>query len=158
MGLHGGVACKIALRPARAGGGVNFLRADLPGSPAIAAKLEFVDSTVRGTNLEKGAAQVFTVEHVLSACAGLGVDDLDVVMDGPEPPAMDGSAKPFVDAILKAGIKAQPGSVEALELEDITPLSSTSCANTVLTLNKNKIHKTALKTLITHPKNKTSFT
>lgn len=108
-GLHTGKPCRIVFAPAKPGSGLRFIRKDLAGRPAVRASLGNVRTTVRGTNLGDGKAEVFTVEHVLSACAGIGIDDLDIIMDGPEPPAMDGSACQFAGAMLDAGIKDQPG-------------------------------------------------
>lgn len=104
VGLHTGNKCRLTFRPAPANTGIRFFRSDLPGIPMIPARLGFVVTTVRGTNLGLGDAKVHTVEHVLSACTGLGIDNLDVLATANEPPIMDGSALPFVDALLKAGL------------------------------------------------------
>jgi UDP-3-O-acyl N-acetylglucosamine deacetylase len=74
----------------------------------IPARLDFVVTTVRGTNLGLGEARVHTVEHVLSACTGLGVDNVDVLVSAGEPPIMDGSALPFAQALLSAGLHRYP--------------------------------------------------
>ena len=79
VGLHTGNKCRITFRPAPANTGIRFFRADLPGIPMIPARLAFVVTTVRGTNLGLGDAKVHTVEHVLSACTGLGIDNLDIL-------------------------------------------------------------------------------
>lgn len=110
VGLHTGAEVRALFRPAPADAGIRFFRADLPGCPMIPARLAFVKDTHRGTTLALNEARVHTVEHVLSACAGLGLDDLDVVLDAPEPPAADGSALPFVQAFLAAGIAEHGGS------------------------------------------------
>ena len=104
VGLHTGNKCRLTFRPAPANTGIRFFRADLPGIPMIPARLAFVVTTVRGTNLGLGDAKVHTVEHVLSACTGLGIDNLDVLATANEPPIMDGSSLPFVDALLRAGL------------------------------------------------------
>lgn len=104
VGLHTGNKSKLTFRPAPANTGIRFFRADLPGIPMIPARLAFVVTTVRGTNLGLGDAKVHTVEHVLSACTGLGIDNLDVLTTANEPPIMDGSALPFVEALLRAGL------------------------------------------------------
>ena len=104
IGLHTGNPSKLTFRPAPANAGVRFFRTDLPGAPMIPARLGFVVATVRGTNLGLGDAKVHTVEHVLSALTGLGIDNADVLVTTNEPPAMDGSALPFFKALLKAGI------------------------------------------------------
>lgn len=108
VGLHTGKPSKISFVAAKPGSGIRFIRKDLPSEPVIEALLANVCGTVRGTNLGKRDAKVFTVEHVLSACFGLGIDDLDIEMEGPEPPAMDGSALTFASVIMEAGIVNQP--------------------------------------------------
>lgn len=105
IGLHGGLPCRVVFRPALPRQGIRFFRTDRHGCGPIPARLEYVNSTVRGTNLSKDGAEVYTVEHILSACAGLGISDLDVLLDAPEPPIIDGSARPFVKAFREAGIK-----------------------------------------------------
>ena len=108
VGLHTGNPSKLGFRPAPANAGIRFFRTDLPGVPMIPARLAFVVATVRGTNIGLGEAKVHTVEHVLSALTGLGVDNCDILVGANEPPAMDGSALPFFKALLKAGIKRYP--------------------------------------------------
>lgn len=105
VGLHTGNPSKLTFRPAPANAGIRFFRTDLPGSPMIPARLGFVVTTVRGTNLGLGEAKVHTVEHVLSALTGLGIDNADILVSANEPPIMDGSSMPFVEALLRAGIK-----------------------------------------------------
>ncbi len=103
-GLHTGNESSLTFRPAPANTGIRFFRTDLPGIPMIPARLGFVVTTVRGTNLGLGDAKVHTVEHVLSACTGLGIDNIDILTTANEPPIMDGSAMPFVEALLRAGL------------------------------------------------------
>jgi UDP-3-O-acyl N-acetylglucosamine deacetylase len=94
----------VTFRPAPANAGIRFFRADLPGIPMIPARLAFVVTTVRGTNLGLGSAKVHTVEHALSACTGLGIDNIDILTTANEPPIMDGSSLAFVEALLRAGL------------------------------------------------------
>jgi UDP-3-O-acyl N-acetylglucosamine deacetylase len=108
IGLHTGNPSKLTFRPAPPNTGIRFFRTDLPGAPMIPARLAYVITTVRGTNLGLGEAKIHTVEHVLSAATGAGVDNLDVLVTTNEPPAMDGSALPFYKALLKAGLKHYP--------------------------------------------------
>jgi UDP-3-O-acyl N-acetylglucosamine deacetylase len=108
IGLHTGSPSQLTFRPAPANTGIRFFRTDLPGTPMIPARLNFVVATVRGTNLGLGDAKVHTVEHVLSACTGLGIDNVDVLVSANEPPIMDGSSLPFVEALLKAGLHHYP--------------------------------------------------
>jgi UDP-3-O-acyl N-acetylglucosamine deacetylase len=104
VGLHTGNYSKLTFRPAPANTGIRFFRSDLPGCPMIPARLHFVVATVRGTNLGLHEAKVHTVEHVLSACTGVGLDNVDILVSANEPPILDGSSLPFVKAILKAGL------------------------------------------------------
>ena len=108
IGLHTGNPSKLTFRPAPPNAGIRFFRTDLPGSPMIPARLAYVVTTVRGTNLGLAEAKVHTVEHVLSAATGAGVDNLDILVTANEPPAMDGSALPFFKALLQAGLKYYP--------------------------------------------------
>ena len=105
VGLHTGNRSQIVFRPAPANSGLRFFRTDLPGTPMIPARLEFVVTTVRGTNLGLGEAKVHTVEHVLSACTGVGLDNADILVSANEPPIMDGSALPFAEALRQAGLE-----------------------------------------------------
>lgn len=104
VGLHTGHPSSLTFRPAPANAGIRFFRADLPGIPMVPARLSFVTTTVRGTNLGLGTITVHTVEHVLSACTGLGIDNIDILTTASEPPIMDGSAMPFIEALLRAGL------------------------------------------------------
>ena len=106
VGLHTGNKSNLTFRPAPANTGIRFFRSDLAGTPMIPARLDFVVTTVRGTNLGLGDASVHTVEHVLSACTGLGIDNIDILVTANEPPIMDGSALPFIEALLRAGLKS----------------------------------------------------
>jgi UDP-3-O-acyl N-acetylglucosamine deacetylase len=102
VGLHTGDATTARLMPAPAGAGVTFRRVDLPGAPEVRANLDEVVATSRGVVLGR-AARVATVEHLLSAARGLGIDNLRVDLDGEELPCGDGSAQVFVEAIERAG-------------------------------------------------------
>lgn len=104
VGLHTGNRSRLTFRPAPANSGIRFFRIDLPGNPMIPARLDFVVATVRGTNLGLNDAKVHTVEHVLSALTGLGIDNLDILVTANEPPIMDGSSLPFIKALLAAGL------------------------------------------------------
>lgn len=107
VGLHTGEPVILTLRPAAVGHGYKFQRTDLDGEPIIDADAELVVSTARGTTLGKGNVMVNTTEHVLSALYALGVDNCLLQLSGPEVPIMDGSAKPFVDAIESVGLEEQ---------------------------------------------------
>jgi UDP-3-O-[3-hydroxymyristoyl] N-acetylglucosamine deacetylase len=95
------------LRPAPAGTGIVFCRSDLPGSPSIPARATFVTDTRMATVIEQGPARVSTVEHLMAAFAGLGIDNAFVDVSAEEVPIMDGSAGTFVFLINSAGIEEQ---------------------------------------------------
>lgn len=106
-GLHTGILVDMVLNPANPGFGFQFKRVDLPGEPVIKADCDLVTDTSRGTTLEDKGAKVSTVEHILAALVGMGVDNCLIEINGPEIPIMDGSSQPFIDAIDKAGIEEQ---------------------------------------------------
>jgi UDP-3-O-[3-hydroxymyristoyl] N-acetylglucosamine deacetylase len=107
VGLHTGKKVLMTLRPAPPDSGIVFRRTDLPEPVEIRAHAENVGETTLGTTLVKGDVRVSTVEHLLSACAGLGIDNLTVEVSAPEVPIMDGSAGPFVFLLQSAGIEEQ---------------------------------------------------
>ena len=97
----------MTLRPALADTGIIFRRTDLPNAEDIPARADNVGETALGTTLVKGDSKVSTVEHLLSAFAGLGIDNAIVELSAPEVPIMDGSASPFVFLLQSAGIEEQ---------------------------------------------------
>jgi len=107
VGLHTGTKILMTLRPAGPDTGIVFRRMDLPGTPEVAALAENVGETTLGTTLVDGEARVSTVEHLLSAFAGLGIDNALVEVSAAEVPIMDGSAGPFVFLLQSAGIEEQ---------------------------------------------------
>jgi UDP-3-O-[3-hydroxymyristoyl] N-acetylglucosamine deacetylase len=107
VGLHTGRKVLMTVRPGLADTGIVFLRTDLPGSGDIPARAANVGETNLGTTLIQGEAKVSTVEHLLSAFAGLGIDNARVEVNAPEVPIMDGSAGPFVFLLQSAGIEEQ---------------------------------------------------
>jgi UDP-3-O-[3-hydroxymyristoyl] N-acetylglucosamine deacetylase/3-hydroxyacyl-[acyl-carrier-protein] dehydratase len=118
IGLHLGVGCRITFQPAAKKQGIVFRRIDCPGAPVIRAHVNEVSASERRTQLGKGAQAVHTVEHVLAAVAGMGIDDLTIDMDGPEPPILDGSAAPFFAALSEAGLASVDGEPEFLDLSE----------------------------------------
>lgn len=106
-GLHTGAKVNMTLKPANPGFGFQFKRIDLPGQPVVKADCDYVSDTSRGTTLEHNGAKVSTVEHILAALVGLGVDNVLIEVDGPEIPIMDGSSRPFIELIEKAGVTEQ---------------------------------------------------
>lgn len=107
IGLHTGTSCTMTFKPAPDNFGIRFVRIDLGGNPEIPANVDYVVDISRGTTLGLGDAKVYTVEHVLSAIYGLKIDNLIIELDGIEPPVGDGSAMPYVEKLLEAGIVQQ---------------------------------------------------
>ena len=98
--LHSGEAVTLTLKPAPVDHGYVFKRVDLNGAPEIRPRSDLVTDLVRATTIQSGHAKIQTVEHVLSALSGCGIDNVMVEMTASEPPILDGSAKPFVDLIM----------------------------------------------------------
>jgi UDP-3-O-[3-hydroxymyristoyl] N-acetylglucosamine deacetylase/3-hydroxyacyl-[acyl-carrier-protein] dehydratase len=107
VGIHTGASVNMTLAPAEPNTGIVFQRIDLDGQPVVKADVDFVTETRRSTTLENNGAKVSTVEHLLAALVGTGVDNVLVKLDGPELPILDGSSKPFVDVITATGVKQQ---------------------------------------------------
>ncbi|HIK14762.1 MAG TPA: UDP-3-O-acyl-N-acetylglucosamine deacetylase [Leptolyngbyaceae cyanobacterium M33_DOE_097] len=107
VGLHTGATVNVTLEPAPANFGRVFVRQDLAGQPEIPARVESVRQTLLSTELVQGEAQIRTVEHLLAALVGMGVDNVRLVVDGPEVPLLDGSAREWVEAIAQAGVVTQ---------------------------------------------------
>jgi UDP-3-O-[3-hydroxymyristoyl] N-acetylglucosamine deacetylase len=105
VGLHSGMETTMTIRPAEAGTGIIFHRVDLSPSVSIEARAEHVISTRLSTTIGKSGAVVATIEHLMAALYGCGIDNAHVDINGPEVPIMDGSAAPFVKGILAAGAK-----------------------------------------------------
>jgi UDP-3-O-[3-hydroxymyristoyl] N-acetylglucosamine deacetylase len=105
IGLHSGDKVFMNLRPAPANNGIVFRRLDLPEPVAVPANALYVTETMLGTTIEHANVKIATVEHLLSAMAGLGVDNAFVDLTAPEVPIMDGSAAPFVFLLQSAGIE-----------------------------------------------------
>ena len=106
-GLHTGVLVDMTIKPANPGFGLQFQRVDLPNKPIIKADCDLVTDTSRGTTLQVGEAKVSTVEHVLAALVGMGVDNCLIEINGPEIPIIDGSSEPFTKLIDSAGVIEQ---------------------------------------------------
>ena len=108
IGLHSGNRVNMTFLPAPANSGIRFRRVDLEGKPEIEARVENVSETNRSTTLSKGNVKVHTVEHVLAAFAGGGIDNAIVELDANEPPIADGSAREYLKMLATAGTVAQP--------------------------------------------------
>ncbi len=107
IGLHCGEKVSIAIKPAPPCTGIRFVRKDLPGAPVIDARFENVIDTTLATTIGHNGCRVATIEHLMAALFGLGVDNAVIEVDGPEVPIMDGSAAPYVFLIRSAGIQDQ---------------------------------------------------
>ena len=122
VGIHTGTVGKITVHPAPE----NFGRVFRTGNTEFAAHADFVMDTSRCTTLGKDGAKISTVEHLLSALAGLDVDNALIEVEGAEIPILDGSALPFAEAILAAGIKAQSVPAKTLKTENSIEFSEGS--------------------------------
>lgn len=121
VGLHTGEKVYLTLKPAPEDHGIVFRRVDLDPIVEIAAKAENVGETMLSTSLVSGDAKVSTVEHLLSAMAGLGIDNAIIDVTAPEVPIMDGSAGPFVFLIQSAGIREQTAAKKFIRIKkDVT--------------------------------------
>ena len=119
VGLHTGKKVTMTFKPAPINYGYAFTRVDLEGSPIIEATANYVVTTQRGTNLEKNGVHINTSEHVLAAAYALGIDNLCIEMNSPEPPIMDGSSKFFIEALEKGGIEEQDAEREEYIVKEI---------------------------------------
>lgn len=117
-GLHTGVFTHMTFLPAKPDHGIKFQRTDLEGQPVIDADVDNVVDLARGTTLEQNGAKVNTVEHTLAALVGCEIDNILIQIDGPEPPIMDGSALPFVEALENAGIEVQNAQRHFFEIPE----------------------------------------
>jgi UDP-3-O-[3-hydroxymyristoyl] N-acetylglucosamine deacetylase / 3-hydroxyacyl-[acyl-carrier-protein] dehydratase len=117
IGLHTGHDAHLTFLPGAAGSGIRFRRMDIPGQDEIPALVDYVVEISRGTVLGKNGIKVYTVEHVLAAVAGLGIDNLIIELSTDEPPIMDGSALPFITALQEAGLETQDAPRDYLEVE-----------------------------------------
>ena len=117
-GLHTGKVARMIVGPAPVDTGIIFRRTDLGEGVLIEALAENVSSTARSTTISKGEASVSTIEHLLSALTGMGVDNAYVDIDNVEVPILDGSAKPYVDAIWADGFEQQDAPRRYIELKE----------------------------------------
>lgn len=118
-GLHTGIFSKMTLNPANPGFGYQFKRIDVDGQPIIKADCDLVTDTSRGTTLEVDGVKVSTVEHILAALVGSGVDNCLIEINGPEIPIIDGSSAPFVEIINQTGIVEQDAVKEWYIVDEI---------------------------------------
>ena len=117
-GLHTGVTVNMTVHPATDNHGIVFRRIDLEDTPSVPALCEYVTDTSRGTTIEKGAAKVSTIEHIISALWTMGVDNALIDIDGPETPIMDGSAREYVEKIQLTGLVEQKAARKYYEVTE----------------------------------------
>ena len=130
--LHTGEEVNLTLKPAAEDTGVIFRRIDLFGKPELKPLIDLVDELVRSTTIADGHAKVHTIEHILSALSGCGVDNVVIEMDASEPPILDGSAKHFVNLIQQAEPVEQDAEREYFVLDE--PISVTRGSSSIIAL------------------------
>jgi len=140
--LHTGEKVTLTLKPAAEGHGFKFRRIDLPDQPFINADVDKVQTVERATTLAEGSVKVHTVEHVISALAGMGVDNAIIEMDANEPPIGDGSARPFVEMIKRAGVVAQSAARRVWEIRE--PIHQETADGTIITVVPCKTFKVSV--------------
>lgn len=117
-GLHTGRIARMTVNPAPADTGIRFRRTDIGAEAYVEALAENVSSTARSTTIASGDASVMTVEHLLSALTGMGVDNAVIDIDNVEVPILDGSAKPYIDAIWADGFETQDAPRKYIEIKE----------------------------------------
>lgn len=140
--LHTGQKVSLTLKPAPEGHGFKFRRIDLPDQPFINADVEKVQTVERATTLAEGSVKVHTVEHVISALTGMGVDNALIEMDANEPPIGDGSSRPFVEMIKKVGTTPQTAPRKVWEIRE--PLHLETGDGTIITIVPCKTFKVSV--------------
>ena len=144
VGLHTGKEVKLTFKPAPINYGFTFTRKDLEGNPTIEAKADYVVDTQRGTNLEKNGVKINTSEHVLAAIVGMGIDNICIELDAPEPPIMDGSSKFFVEALEKAGIEEQDAEVCEYVVREIISYKDETTGSEIMIMPSDTYEITAM--------------
>lgn len=134
--LHTGEQVTLTLQPAPENFGFKFRRIDLEDKPFIPALVEKVQKVERATTIAEGGVNVHTVEHVISALAGMGVDNAIIEMDANEPPIADGSSMPFVELIKSAGLEEQKEARKVFEVRE--PIYQETRDGTILTIVPDK--------------------
>lgn len=137
--LHTGEAVTLTMKPAPVDQGVVFKRIDLNGAPELKPRVDQVTDLVRATTIQNGHAKIHTVEHVLSALHGCGVDNVTIEMNASEPPIMDGSARPFVNMILQGEPVEQEKEREYFTLDEAVSVTSGNRSVIALPSNEFKI-------------------
>ena len=117
-GLHTGRVAKMVVNPAPADTGIRFRRTDISEDAFVDARAENVSNTARSTTISQGEASVSTIEHIMSALTGMGVDNALIDIDNVEVPILDGSAKPYIDAIWADGFQEQDAPRRYVEISE----------------------------------------
>lgn len=136
IGLHTGNLTTVVFKPAPANSGITFYRVDLPERPGIKADIDHVVDVSRGTTIGINGVKVHTVEHVLAAVAGLGIDNLDIELDANELPVGDGSSLPFLNALLKVGLVEQDAERKYITVDEPVYFRSKEVTIAVLPANE----------------------
>jgi UDP-3-O-[3-hydroxymyristoyl] N-acetylglucosamine deacetylase/3-hydroxyacyl-[acyl-carrier-protein] dehydratase len=144
VGIHTGNKVTMTFKPAPINHGYAFSRIDLEGKPVIEALADYVVNTQRGTNLEKRGVTINTSEHVLAAVVALGIDNVLIEIDAPEPPIMDGSSKHFVEALEKAGIEEQDADVEEYVVKEIISYKDEESGSEIILMPSDEYQITAM--------------
>lgn len=119
VGLHSGKLVSLKMRPGKIDSGITFIRTDMAGEPKIRARASNVTATMRATTLEENGAKVFTIEHMMSALAGLKIDNCEILLNSEEPPVTDGSSRVFCDLIKKAGILEENAPERSIKIDKV---------------------------------------
>jgi len=123
-GLHTGKVAKMTVGPAPVDTGIVFRRTDIGQEALVEALAENVSNTARSTTISKGEASVSTIEHIMSALTGLGIDNAFIDIDNVEVPILDGSAKPYIDAMWKDGVKVQDAPRRYIEIDKVIEVTN----------------------------------
>jgi UDP-3-O-[3-hydroxymyristoyl] N-acetylglucosamine deacetylase / 3-hydroxyacyl-[acyl-carrier-protein] dehydratase len=142
IGLHTGNLTTLTFKPAPPDKGVTFYRVDMPGRPAIKADIDHVVDVSRGTTIGINGAKVHTVEHVLAAIAGLGIDNIDIEVDANEVPVGDGSSLPFMHTLKKAGLVQQDTARKYITIREPVYFKSDDVTLSVLPANETRLTMT----------------
>jgi UDP-3-O-[3-hydroxymyristoyl] N-acetylglucosamine deacetylase/3-hydroxyacyl-[acyl-carrier-protein] dehydratase len=117
-GLHTGLSANVTFKPAPANHGIRFMRIDLDENPIVHPIADNVIDASRGTTIDENGVRIGTIEHMLAALNGMGVDNVLIEIDAPEAPILDGSSKPYVDAILATGTVELDADKKYFELKE----------------------------------------
>ena len=123
-GLHTGKVARMTVAPAPVNTGVVFIRTDIGAEAMVEAVAENVSNTARSTTISKGEASVSTIEHIMSALTGLGIDNAYIYIDNVEVPILDGSAKPYIDAMWRDGAEVQEEPRKYIEVSETIELAN----------------------------------